>query len=84
MPALPGSADARATMDAVNTAQAAQETAAIIFMSVPCHVHPTPLLVLLGHPLPNMSQVTWKGVVGRLTQTWGVKFLEPQITHRTA
>lgn len=66
MPVLPGSADARATMDAVNPAQAAQETAASIFMSVPCHVHLTPLLVLVGHPLPNVSQVTWKGVVGGL------------------
>lgn len=84
VPALPGSADARATMDAVNPAQAAQETAASIFMSLPCPVHSTPLLVLLGRPLPNVSQVTWKGVVGRLRQTWGVKFLEPQIKHRAA
>lgn len=84
VPALPGSADAKATMDAVKPAQAAQETAASIFMSLPCPAHSTPLLVLLGRPLPNESQVTWKGVVGRLRQMWGVKFLGPQIKHRAA
>lgn len=92
VPALPGSADARAATDAVGPAQAAQETDFLacfgdscqnfLVSPLPCSLHTFACLAWTSITQCESSHLERRGREAYIGM--GVKFLEPQLKHRAA